>query len=216
MIRFQNKNVLVGFGGAQDSFEKTKNEYPELHFKKIKQTHSDIVVEASDQVFEADAHFSSKPNEALIIATADCMPIMIFCEQTLRVAAVHAGWRGVENKIVEKTLNKLISTGSSQKKLHFWVGPHLLQSSFEVDQDVKDLLMSSQYGLKEEEICFYKNNKYYVDLFKIVKSQIVHVTGLAPKIEFLNIDTQTNSDYHSYRRDQKTKERNLSFISLLA
>lgn len=214
MISFQSR-AFVFFGNAEDSFEKIQSDFRDLNFKKIRQTHSDIVIKASDQPIEADSHYTSKAKEALIIATADCMPIMIYCKQTHRAAAVHAGWRGVENKITEKTLHELISTGSSKKDFQFWVGPHILQNSFEVDLATYALLSKSHYNLKDEEYMICKNSKCYIALNKIIESQIKNILNKTPEIVFLNIDTKINSDYHSYRRDQKTKERNLSFICLL-
>lgn len=214
MISFQSK-AFVFFGSAEDSFEKIQSDFPDLNFKKIRQTHSDIVMKSSDQPVEADSHYTSNPKEALIIATADCLPIMIYCKQTHRVAAVHAGWRGVENKITEKTLQKLIMTGSSEKDFQFWIGPHILQNSFEIDFATYLLLSKSHYNLKDEDYMIFKNGKYYVALNKIVESQIKNVLNNVPEIISLNIDTKTNLDYYSYRRDQKTKARNISFIYLL-
>lgn len=220
MIKFQNEKIAVCFGGAAYSFEKIQSEFKplNLHFKKIKQTHSDIVVEANAaiQEKEADAHYTAQTNEALLIATADCMPIMIYCEQTHRVAAVHAGWRGIENRITEKTLKNLITSGSTQKKFKFWVGPHIQQGSFEVEADVQALLAKAHYGLKSENYCVFKNNKYFINLKNILVSQIENMLNTPPEIVFFDIDTKTSLDYYSYRRDQNTRQRNLSFICLLS
>lgn len=193
-----------------------QKKYPTLLFKRIIQTHSDIIVESSLIPVEADAHYTAKSNEALLISTADCMPIMIYCRQTKRIAAVHAGWRGVENKIIKKTLQQLISTGSTTKDFKFWIGPHILQDSFEVDLSTFQLLSNSQYSLKNEDYVYTKNNKYYVNLLKIVRSQIINTISIEPDISITNIDTKINSDYYSYRRNNKAKERNLSFICLLS
>lgn len=215
------------FGGVQDSFEKIQIEFSNLKFKKIKQTHSSILVEVNgmptekltdkvpDNLIEADAHYTAKPNVALLIATADCLPIMIYCQQTQRVAALHAGWRGVENKITEKTLKKLIATGSTNKNFKFWVGPHIMQKSFEVDSAVQILLTSAQHGLRTDDFSISKNNKYYIDLKKIVYSQIQHALALTPDTVFVDIDTKIDTNYYSYRREQSTQKRNLSFICLL-
>ena len=214
MISYQNE-VLVFFGDSLSSLESIQAAYPKLRIKKIRQTHSDLVIEASDSVLEADAHFTSEKNSALLIATADCMPIMVYCRQTRRVAAIHAGWRGIANRITEKTLQKLIATCSSKKTFQIWVGPHILQNSFEIDQAAYDLLLGAQTGLTENEFAYRLNSKYHVALKKILESQIENVAPGTTKLLFLDIDTKTNSDYYSYRRDQKTKERNLSFICLL-
>ncbi len=214
MISYQNE-VLVFFGDARNTLESIQAAYPNLRLKKIRQTHSDLVVEASDSVIEADAHYTSEKNSALLIATADCMPIMIYCSQTRRVAAIHAGWRGIANRITEKTLEKLIATGSSKKEFQIWVGAHILQNSFEIDEEAYELLSNAQSGLAENEFVYKKNSKFHVALKKILESQIGRVAPGTAKLLFLDIDTKTNSDYYSYRRDQKTKERNLSFICLL-
>lgn len=214
MISYQNE-VFVYFGDSRNSLESIQAAYPKLAIKKIRQTHSDLVVEASDSVTEADAHYTSEINSALLIATADCMPIMIYCSQTRRVAAIHAGWRGIANRITEKTLEKLITTGSSKKEFQIWVGPHILQNSFEIDQEAYELLLNAQSGLAENEFMYKLNSKYHVALKKILAAQIELVAPGTTKLLFLDIDTKTNSDYYSYRRDQKTKERNLSFICIL-
>jgi polyphenol oxidase len=213
MMKFQNRNILVFFGGVEQNLSSLQGEFPHLNFKKIKQTHSDIVVEAGNEIVEADAQYTEQKNQALVIATADCLPVMIYCKQTQRVAAVHAGWKGVENKITEKTLHQMIKTGSSEKDFQIFIGPHILQNSFEVSEDVYALLSKAHYGLKAENYSQKSGDKYSIDLNKIVQSQIENALNKTADLLFVSIDTKTDTHYHSYRRDQKTKERNLSFIA---
>ncbi len=215
MISFRS-DVLVCFGGRHDSLAELEKQHPKIQFKRIRQTHSDIVTEASDLLPEADAHYTARANEALLIATADCMPILIYCRQTKRVAAVHAGWRGIENRISEKTLKQLIATGSTKKEFQIWVGPHILQNSFEIDLATLKRLQTAQNDLNATDYVFQRGEKFYVALNKILESQIKNIVATPTQIHFLDIDTKTNSDYYSYRREQMTKERNLSFICLLS
>lgn len=206
--------LQIFFGNKNSSLDSIQKHFPGLHLQRIKQTHSDITVQASEKIVEADGHFTSHFQKALIISTADCMPILIFCAQTKRVAAVHAGWKGVANQIVLKTLKQLISSGSSQKSFEFWIGPHILQSSFEVDLDVLKQLESAAYHLKTDEIAFAKNNKFYVDLNKIVYSQIEEFADSNSVIHLFDFDTKTNLNFWSFRRDKEKAGRNLSFIAL--
>lgn len=208
---FKDDEYLVFFGNARASLEDLQSKFSQYAFKRIKQTHSDIIVESSDETPEADSHYTSELDQALVIATADCMPIMIYCVQTSRVMAIHAGWRGVENRITEKSLNQLVTTGSTDKNFKIFIGPHILQSSFEVEADTCDLLAKAHYGLKPSHFMYSRNNKFYVNLDKIVISQIEHVIQKLPEIEILSIDTKTDKEYHSHRRDQ-TKQRNFSFV----
>ncbi|AGH94345.1 polyphenol oxidase family protein [Pseudobdellovibrio exovorus] len=219
---FQNDDYLVFFGNKNADLAKLQSEFPQLSFRRIRQTHSDIVIDsvpdsltlAFENLPEADAHFTAQKNQSLLILTADCLPIMIYCRQTHRVAAVHAGWRGVENRIAEKTLAQLIRTGSDQKDFLIWVGPHIQQDSFEAGTDAFNLLSQAHRGLEPNSYFYQKSDKYFIDLNLIVKSQIDHVVGKSSDVWFSDDDTKANPNYFSYRRDQKTKLRNLSFIAL--
>lgn len=210
----ETEMLQILFGNKNSTLDNIKKYFPLLHFQRIKQTHSDISVPSSDQIIEADGHFTSDKNNALIISTADCTPIMIFCAETKRIASVHAGWKGVENQIVLKILKQFVSTGSSQKKFEFWIGPHILQSSFEVDSDVFQKLAASAYSIHEKDFSFQKNNKYYVDLKKIIFSQIQKVLGSDFTVHVCEYDTKTDDNFWSFRRDKKNAGRNLSFIAL--
>jgi len=210
----ETNSVQILFGNKSSTLENIQKHFPLLHFQRIKQTHSDICVQASDQIVEADGHFTASKNNALIISTADCAPVLIRCLQTNRIASVHAGWKGVANQIVLKTLRQLILTGSSQKKFEFWIGPHILQSSFEVDTDVFQMLAASAYNLSEKDFSYEKNSKFYVDLKKIIFSQIEEVIGSDFTMYLGEYDTKTNDSFWSFRRDKENAGRNLSFISL--
>lgn len=212
---FKNENCLVFFGNVNATVEKIENFYNDLRFRRIKQTHSDIVIAASEQLNEADAHYSYEKGHALLIATADCTPLMIYCRQTHRAVAIHAGWRGVENQITLKALQKMIATGSTEKDFEFYFGPHIMKDSFEVSEDVFLQLEKSQFGLDKKDYVSEKNDKFYVDLQKIIFSQIRQVIGKEPNAMTINLDTKTNELFHSYRRGKMTSDRNLSFITVL-
>lgn len=213
---YENDRLIVCFGQRSVTSEAFKQTYPHYRFLSVRQTHSDICIPASEETSatEADAHFTGQKHRALMIATADCIPLMIDCPQTNRVAAVHAGWRGVENKIALKTLEKLIQTGSTDKNFSFFFGPHIGPESFEVDEDVCLRLKKSSYCLSDDEFIQFKNNKYLLDLQKIVISQINSICGNNSEIFLSGIDTKTSLDFYSYRRERQTAGRNLSWIVL--
>lgn len=217
---FKTEKFIAFFGNTKTELTNLNALFSSFTFSRIKQTHSDIVVEANASVSnanltEADAHWTAVANQALVIATADCMPIMIYCNQTHRVAAVHAGWRGIENRITEKTLQSLIKTGSTQKNFKIYIGPSIQQDSFEVDVDVYEKLSKSAVNLKETDYSYQANDKYYINLNKIVLSQINSVADSNCEVYFCEIDTKTDLNFYSYRRGKLKSERNLSFISLV-
>lgn len=58
---------LVFFGNRNAQLLPLQNEYPEFNFLKIKQTHSDCIVEASEALVEADSHWRQEKNRPLLL-----------------------------------------------------------------------------------------------------------------------------------------------------
>ncbi len=213
---FQNSKVIVFFGKATATQTDLQQKFPQLQFYFIKQTHSDIIIKASEQITEADAHYTDEINKALLIRTADCMPILIYNLLTGTAAAVHAGWRGVVNQITIKTLQILKSANAKSNDFQIWIGPHILQNSFEVEESVLKLILTSSPALDKKELYYESKNKFYVDLKQIVNSQINSVISSAVMQNYLDFDTKTNVKFHSFRRDKLESGRNLSFIAKLS
>jgi len=84
---------------------------------------------------EADASISFKPNQVAVVLTADCLPILLCDQKGSRVAAIHAGWRGLASEIIQGTVERL---DCNPKDLMAWLGPAIGPSAFEVGQDVKE------------------------------------------------------------------------------
>jgi YfiH family protein len=82
----------------------------ELALVSLKQFHSDVVCgfsAAPGEPRSADASITNTPNLLLGIQTADCVPILLLDPKKRAVAAVHAGWRGTLQRIVEKTIGRM-------------------------------------------------------------------------------------------------------------
>ncbi len=209
---------LVFFGNRKAQLIPLQNRYPEFNFLKIKQTHSDCIVEASTALVEADSHWRQEKKQALVIATADCGPVMLVDAEHGVLCAVHAGWRGVQNEILKKSVLFLLARFPALK-LQAFVGPHIQFSSFEVEDSIRDsLLKTVQSNTPEMKVSGYsrpsKSGFSLVDLNLIIRDQLISVGIQRENIFCLFEDTKTNANYHSYRRDQKSSGRQLSFIAL--
>lgn len=220
-FEYVNEDFLIFFGKKTAQSDEIIKKYSQFSFSKLKQVHSDIIVEAKSikndflNIPQADAHWSNQTKQALIILTADCLPILVYCHQTKRVCAIHAGWKGVANKILSKSINQLIKTGSDFKKFSVFIGPHIKKNSFEVGAEVREILENSAINLNINDYCEkISSEKYKIDLKKIVISQL---NELAPLSEVFSMDRDTLSDinFHSYRREKDEAGRNISFIAKL-
>ncbi|MDC2888254.1 peptidoglycan editing factor PgeF [Psychrosphaera algicola] len=104
----------------------------------LNQTHTNTVVELPYEYrpyLEADASYTFLTKTLCAVMTADCLPLLLVDNTGTQVAAIHAGWRGLANGIIAKTLAKF--TAQAQD-LHVYMGPAIGQSAFEVGQDVFD------------------------------------------------------------------------------
>ncbi len=199
---FEHKSSdhIIFFGNKNCTIETLQHIYPHFEFRMLKQTHSDILIQSTtgSDLIEADAHWTTDKNIALVIKTADCIPALIYDPEKQIALAIHAGWRGVANQITKKSVLKL----QTSDHLKIYLGPHIQQQSFACDFDVKNQLDGSgKYTIQ-------KNNKFYVDIKSILLSQIN-----SPAYIDLNLDTVNNLNFNSYRRDKENCGRNLSFIA---
>jgi polyphenol oxidase len=212
----QLPHALVFFGNKNAKLESLRLEYPRLSFLTVKQTHGDTVVQRVRENTlvspEADAHWTSMDGQGLCISTADCISLFVHSETF--VAAVHAGWRGIANRIVCKTIWRLLDSGENPANISIFIGPHIRKQSFEVDDDVLKQLINSCNKGEPAASPSAKSGKFLVDLSLILRLQILEFGLTESQFFDLKIDTKTNPLYHSYRRDKEKSGRQVSFIAL--
>jgi polyphenol oxidase len=68
------------------------------------------------------------------VMTADCLPVLMCDQQGTRVAAVHAGWRGLASGILERACESL---AVRPECLLVWLGPAIGADAFEVGPEVR-------------------------------------------------------------------------------
>lgn len=214
-LKIKDRKVIVFFGKGTftgDDFVKT---YPHLELLSLKQIHGVDVVEASSQVWPADSQWTQQTHQALKIVTADCMPIMIVDENSPRIAGLHAGWRGLFSGIVEKTVRGVFG---DSKTLKLFVGPHIRRESFEVGQDALEMMKNrvAEISAGEEEVFFPHENpeKKYVDMLNYLRAELQYL-GIydQQRIEVVPVNTFTDMQMHSYRRDRPNKGQQISFVA---
>ena len=168
----------------------------------LEQVHGARVVEALPERTsqpQADASFTRMPGQVCVVATADCLPVVLADERGRRVGIAHAGWRGLAGGVVEATLEAL---GDERDRLVAWLGPAISARAFEVGTEVRDAFVARH---RDYDAGFIENarGRYQADLYALARLTLrrsgverIHGGGLC---------TYTDErDFFSFRRDGQT------------
>lgn len=186
----------------------------------LSQIHSNIVIDADFITDfnirpEADALVSTKANIILGVYTADCVPLLLASSDNdkIIIAAVHCGWRGVKQGIIENILDLMSKKGAHD--IEAFIGPAIQQYSYEVDQNYYNNFIKENDDYK---ICFAASNKenhYFFNLPYLVEMILKknNVTNIFRSTE----DTYSlETKYPSHRRSiTKNVPYNTNIISCI-
>lgn len=146
---------------------------------------------------QADASHTDQPGVVCAVLTADCLPVLL-CERSgRRVAAIHAGWRGLLDGVIEQTVASMGAEG----ELLAWLGPAIGPRAFEVGGEVREaFLVESQ----EAETAFMpSNDKWLADLYSLARQRL-HRTGVNAIYGGEHCTYSEPERFYSYRRDGRT------------
>lgn len=181
--------------------------------KWLRQIHSNKVVCADSSLShtEADASYTDQKNTVCVVLTADCLPILICDDQGTKVAAIHAGWKGLSINIIENTINEL---KINPKNLLVWLCPAIGSKAFDVGLDVYEKFTPHDSHAKEA-FQNLQSDKWLANIYMLAKQRL-----MACGIKDANIyggEYCTHSDsekFFSYRRDGEKTGRMASLIWL--
>ncbi|HEB12856.1 MAG TPA: peptidoglycan editing factor PgeF [Actinobacteria bacterium] len=96
---------------------------------------------------ESDAMVTDLRNVALVVLSADCLPIILVEPGKNLIGAAHAGWRGTLAKVVGKTVEMMVEAGADVSAIKAFLGPAIGECCFEVGADVYDRF-SDAFGIR--------------------------------------------------------------------
>jgi polyphenol oxidase len=204
---FLESSLLKGLGVPHGFLGVNQSRPKNLHF--LRQVHGTGVLSASqaseeysDGRLEGDAITTEDKNKAIAVKTADCLPLLISSLDGSKVAAVHAGWRGLSSGIVLEALNSFETKGS---RLKICIGPNISREAFEVGPEVIEIFLSQNHVLPAHNyslaISKGRGDRWHFDLSLAAVLQVLH-HGVDPEsIEVLQVCTYSNPTYwNSFRR----------------
>lgn len=185
-----------------------KLQIDEKNIIKLTQVHSDNIEIINDLSIKskADSLITNIKGICITVSLADCLGILVYDPINEVIAAIHSGWQGTKLDIVGKTIQKLITDfNSSSEDLLFYLSPSASVDNYEVGPEFLDFFPNSV------EI---RNNKYYFDNRKTVINQILNKKCKFENITASEIDTISDLEMQSHRRDKENAGRMSAFIML--
>jgi polyphenol oxidase len=165
----------------------------------LNQIHSNRAVKAieTDTPPQADASYSNQPGVVCVVLTADCLPLLVCSSDGAEIAAIHAGWRGLLDGVIDNTIAAM-----QNKDLMVWLGPAIGSDRFEVGSEVHAVFMAKS---ADNALAFKQQSqdKWLADIYQLARINLAalginNVYGGG----FCTVTDQKR--FYSYRRDKVT------------
>ena len=166
----------------------------------LEQVHGAHVLDANKfSSNQADASFSNNINQVCAVMTADCLPVLICNRQGTKVAAAHAGWRGLQAGVIESTIDALQEDPGN---CLLWLGPAIGPQAFEVGDEVRQAFVNE---IPATAVAFVatRPGHWLADIYQLARIRL-QKKGVN-QIYGGGLCTFTDaSRFYSYRRDGET------------
>ncbi|WP_411726163.1 peptidoglycan editing factor PgeF [Methyloglobulus sp.] len=165
----------------------------------LNQTHSNRAVKATAMSSppQADASYTDQPGVVCAVLTADCLPLLVCAANGTEIAAIHAGWRGLLDGVIDNTIAAM-----QNRDALVWLGPAIGRERFEVGAEVRTAFVTKS----ADYIAAFKkhsHNKWLADIYQLARLNLAAL-GIS-KVYGSNFCTVTDHErFYSYRRDKDT------------
>ncbi|PNG11845.1 peptidoglycan editing factor PgeF [Stutzerimonas stutzeri] len=166
----------------------------------MNQVHSSIAIEADPRHRpNADASWTGEAGIACAVLTADCLPVLFSDRAGTRVAAAHAGWRGLAGGVLEATVAAMAIPGD---QLLAWLGPAIGPDAFEVGPEVRDAFVSRHAAAADAFSASSNAGRYMADIYRFAR---LHLAACGVTAVFGGgYCTVGDPRFYSYRRAART------------
>ena len=170
-----------------------------------------------DERAKFDALMTNLSGLALVVSTADCLPILIHDPVRRAAAAVHAGWRGTTKRIAARALGAMREAyGTDPSDCRAAIGPGIRGCCFEVDAAVTEAMAATlpDWGRHAQA---NRPGHWLLDLAEVNRA-ILEAAGVRDdRIEDVGLCTSCRNDlFFSHRADKGQTGRMMNFILLKA
>ncbi|MCS3807935.1 peptidoglycan editing factor PgeF [Xanthomonas sp. 4461] len=149
----------------------------------------------------ADAAVTAVPGVVLAILTADCLPAVLAAVDGSEVAAAHAGWRGLADGMLERSVAAMRTPAS---RLVAWLGPAAGPQAYEIGQDVFDAFLADD-AQAQAAFSATRPGHWRVDLYALARQRLQRAGVPARAIHGGGLCTISDPQrFFSHRRDRRS------------
>lgn len=208
----QGRSMLAGITDRTGNFETVRAHLPSLcRFVLAEQVHGaglasiEIPHAPIERVPGCDALVTSLPHVALVIQTADCLPLYAWDPVQQIAALAHVGWRGLAKELPIRLVSFLSTRYQSRPEhLRAAFGPAIRACCYEVGQEFEARFPS---WIRRE------GTRRTMDLIGCATAQLQAAGIRAGRITDTGLCTACEpARWYSVRRGAQAEERLLSFI----
>ena len=173
---------------------------------EMEQVHSTKTVIVNQQTLKTnffkktDALITQEPNVFLMVKAADCFPVVFFDPRIRLIAAIHAGWRGVIEKIFLEILLIFTGIGSKPEDILVGIGPAARKCCFLHKHFIQEKLPEWEKYIAQ------KGDYKSLDIASFIIDKLVSSGIKKENIEDCGICTIHNKNYFSHYRSMKNQE----------
>ncbi|MES2625421.1 MAG: peptidoglycan editing factor PgeF [Pseudomonadota bacterium] len=153
---------------------------------------------------QADALYTNRTNLVCGVLTADCLPVLFSSTDGQEIAVAHAGWRGLQKGVLEKTI---ACFNAPPAQIIAWMGPAIGPCHFEVGDEVREaFLESAQEMTAVTENAFLPSvnrGKWFADLYQLARIRLLSA-GLTKIGGEPTCTVCENARWYSYRHSPLT------------
>jgi YfiH family protein len=163
----------------------------------LEQVHGTHVAEAlgSPAGTRADGAVARGPGVVCAVMTADCLPLLLCNDAGSEVAALHVGWRGLADGVIEAGV---ASMSTPPARLMAWLGPAIGPDAFEVGEEVRARLGADGDTARPST----NGGRWLVDLYALARRRL-KAAGVTTVRGGGFCTLSDRARFFSYRRDRR-------------
>jgi YfiH family protein len=148
---------------------------------------------------KVDASTTMRPGQVCAVLTADCLPVL-FCDRAgTRVAAAHAGWRGLAAGVLEATVATM---DVPAQDVLAWLGPAIGPTVFEVGDEVRQAFLDHDPDAAGAFVP-HGEGHWLADIYRLARCRL-QAMGINAVFGGGLCTYRDSARFYSYRRDGKT------------